>query len=307
RVLSDGMRGSGVPCGTPKMSVGTQEYSSSRRIERVFTQVAQTECRLSPGGAEVVSQGRKPCLLPTSHRTTMTTQLTGQAWFTEERCVHGCPGRPAAVGRADVRLGGLGRPAADAAAGRVGGRDRRPSAEAVHADLRLERAAGIRAAGPAPDDCCWVDVGDRGSDIYQAMRAGRAVGHHFLFRAKQDRVVFVTPAHDRQRHLFDYARSLPGRGRDTVNIPGRGGRPPRTAVVELAGAAVWVPAPKGFPRVDRPPVLAARVIRIWEPQPPAGVEPLEWVLLCSLPGDTPEDLKERRDWYGFRWLVEVFH
>src|SRR5438876_786023 len=168
-------------------------------------------------------------------------------------------------------------------------------------------AAGIRAAGPAPDDCCWVDVGDRGSDIYQAMRAGRAVGHHFLFRAKQDRVVFVTPAHDRERHLFDYTRSLPGRGRDTVNIPGRGGRPPRTAVVELAGAAVWVPAPKGFPRRDRPPVLAAWVIRIWESQPPTGIEPLEWVLLCSLPGDTPEDLKERRDWYGCRWLVEVFH
>jgi transposase-like protein/transposase Tn5 family protein len=168
-------------------------------------------------------------------------------------------------------------------------------------------AAGIRAAGPAPESSCWVDVGDRGSDIYEAMQAARGVGHHFLFRAKQDRVVWVTPAHDQERHLFDYARSLLSRGRDTVTIPGRGGRPPRTAVVELTAAAVWVPAPKGFPRRARQPVLAAWVIRIWEPQPPAGVEPLEWVLLCSVPSDTLAELKERRDWYGCRWLVEVFH
>jgi hypothetical protein len=50
------------------------------------------------------------------------------------------------------------------------------------------------------------------------------------------------------------------------------------------------------------------VIRVWEPDPPAGVEePLEWVLLCSVPTNTLDELKERRDWYCCRWLVEVFH
>lgn len=168
-------------------------------------------------------------------------------------------------------------------------------------------AAGIRGVGRAPDGCCWVDVCDRGGDIYEAMRAARTVGHHFLFRAKQDRVVSVTPGHDPERHLFDYARSLPSRGPDQVDIPGRGGRPARTAGVDLAAAPVWVPAPKGFPRRSQQPVLAAWVIRIWEPRPPTGTEPLEWILLCSLPSDRLEDLKERRDWYVCRWLVEVFH
>jgi hypothetical protein len=34
---------------------------------------------------------------------------------------------------------------------------------------------------------------------------------------------------------------------------------------------------------------------------------LEWLLLCSLPTVTWEELNERRTWYGRRWLIEVFH
>jgi hypothetical protein len=50
------------------------------------------------------------------------------------------------------------------------------------------------------------------------------------------------------------------------------------------------------------------VIRIWESSPPADVdEPLEWVLLCSLRTTTLEELKERRDWYCCRWVVEMYH
>jgi hypothetical protein len=172
-------------------------------------------------------------------------------------------------------------------------------------DLWLE---GFRAAGPPPEGCCWVDVCDRGADDYEGMRVCREAGHHFLFRANQDRLVFVTPAHDRQEYLLRYARSLPSRGSDAVEIPGRGGRPPRTARVALAAAPVWIPPARGTPQARAKPVLAAWVLRIWESRPPDGVEePLEWVLLCSLPSTTPEELKERRDWYCCRWMVEVFH
>jgi hypothetical protein len=180
-------------------------------------------------------------------------------------------------------------------------RKRRPR----ESDLWLE---GIRASGRPPEGCCWVDVCDRGGDDYQAMRAAREVGHDFLFRASQNRLAFVTPEHDRQEYLLDYARSLPSRGGDVVEVPGRGGRPPRTATVCLAGAAVWLPAPAGTPQRRSQPVLAAWVIRVWESHPPVGVtEPLEWILIGSVPASTLEQLKERRDWYGCRWMVEVYH
>jgi Transposase DNA-binding/Transposase Tn5 dimerisation domain len=167
---------------------------------------------------------------------------------------------------------------------------------------------GIRASGPAPEACGWVDVGDRGSDIYEAMRESREHEHHFLFRAQHDRLVFTAPEYDRQDHLFAYARSLPSQGSDAVDIPGRGGRPARTALVQLAAAAVWIPASWGTPQRWSQPILPAWVVRLWEPHPPACIqEPLEWILLCSLPTRTLEELKERRDWYGCRWMVEVYH
>jgi Transposase DNA-binding/Transposase Tn5 dimerisation domain len=188
-----------------------------------------------------------------------------------------------------------------------------PPGEEPHQRKRRPREAdlwyqGFRAAGRPPAGCRWVDVADRAGDDYEAMRAAWEVGHDFLIRANQNRRVALTPGGDRHALVLDYARCLPSRGGDVVDIPGRGGRPPRAARVELAGAPVWVPAPAGTPRRQSQPVLAAWVIRVWEPDPPPGVEePLEWLLLCSVPAQTPEALKERRDWYCCRWLVEVYH
>lgn len=167
---------------------------------------------------------------------------------------------------------------------------------------------GITAAGPPPPGCCWVDVGDRGSDIYEAMVAATAVGHAFLFRVTQNRQVWSRATAEAPLiGLRDYAGSLPSQGTDQVDIPGRGGRPARTATVQMAAAPVWIPAPQGTRQRWSQPVVKAWVIRIWEAEAPKGVEPLQWLLLCSVATQTLEELKTRRDWYSCRWLVEVFH
>jgi hypothetical protein len=192
-------------------------------------------------------------------------------------------------------------------------REPAPVGESTHQRKRRQRESdfwteGIRASGRPPENCCVVDVCDRGADDYEAMRAAHDVGHQFLIRVAQNRLVFVTPERDRQEYLLDYTRSLPSQGSDTVEIPGRGGRPARTATVALAGAAVAVPPATGTPDRPHQPVIDAWVVRVWEPNPPAGVEePLEWILLSTLPAPTLAGLKERRDWYGCRWMSEVFH
>jgi Transposase DNA-binding/Transposase Tn5 dimerisation domain len=188
-----------------------------------------------------------------------------------------------------------------------------PKGESTYQRKRRKRESdlwynGIRATGRPPKGCCWVDIADRAADDYVAMCAAREVGHHFLVRANQNRNVFVTAAHDRQELLLDYARTLPEQSVDTVEIASRGGRPSRTARVSLSGAAIWIPAPAGTVRQKSQPVISAWIIRIWEPQPPADVkEPLEWILICSLPTTTPADLHERRNWYCGRWGVETYH
>lgn len=194
-------------------------------------------------------------------------------------------------------------------------RVRRKAPRGEHAQKRKRRPResdlwlqGILAAGRPPAGSLWVDVGDRGSDIYEAMAAAVGVGHAFLFRLTPNRQVWASA--DRGAPLVglrDYALSLPSQGSDAVDIPGRGGRAARTAVVQLAAAPVWVPAPQGVPKRWQQPVIAAWVVRLWEADAPQGVEPLEWLLLCSVPTVTLQELKERRDWYCCRWLVEVFH
>ena len=188
-----------------------------------------------------------------------------------------------------------------------------PVGESSRSRKRRERESqmwleGINATGRPPEGCTWVDVGDRGADIYEAMEASLSVGHHFLFRATQDRVVHPTTKLDEEVHLLQYARTLLSKGHDTVEIPGRGGRPARTAKVALTSARVWVPPPKGTPQRKSRPTLPCWVIRVWEPDPPADVkEPLEWVLLSALRATKLAEIKQRRDWYTCRWLVEVYH
>jgi len=168
---------------------------------------------------------------------------------------------------------------------------------------------GIRASGKPPPGCTWVDVGDAGSDLYEALVAARQVEHQFLVRAAQDRLVLLGPQPRGQEvPLFRYARSLPSQGPASVDIPSRGGRPARTAVVQLAAAPLWIPAPTEVRQRWQQPIVAAWVIRVWEADPPAEVqEPLEWVLVCSLPTTTRQDIDERRAWYSCRSLIEVFH
>jgi hypothetical protein len=193
-------------------------------------------------------------------------------------------------------------------------RVRQPAPVGEHSQKRKRRhreselwLEGIRATGRPPEGCCWVDVGDRGSDIYEAMEAAQAAGHDFLFRVTQDRQVWTSAARQELVGLRQFACSLASQGCDSVDIPSRGGRAARTATVQLAAAPVWIPAPQGTPQRGSKPVLAAWVIRIWEADAPAGVEPLEWILVCSVPTQTLEEIKTRRDWYGCRWMVEVFH
>ena len=166
---------------------------------------------------------------------------------------------------------------------------------------------GIAAVGRPPDGVRWVDVADAAADDYEAMRASLDAGHDFLLRVSQNRQAWSDEARTQSTHMLDFARNLGSFGTDAVSIPARGGRAGREAVVHLAAARVWIPAPTQTKNRAGQPVIAAWVVRVWEPNPPTGVEPLEWILVTSVPGETLEQLKERRDWYACRWMVEVYH
>jgi hypothetical protein len=49
------------------------------------------------------------------------------------------------------------------------------------------------------------------------------------------------------------------------------------------------------------------VVRVWEADPPPGVEALEWILLTDWPANTFAEALEVALAYSTRWLIEEFH
>ena len=190
-----------------------------------------------------------------------------------------------------------------------------PEAESHTARQRRDRESrlweqGIRGVGPASAGACWIDIADRGADSFEVMHAALEQGHQFLFRACKDRKIATGPTIDgAPRLLKAWARSLPSQADGEVIIPSQGGRPERTARIKMAAAPAWSLVPKLEHGVhpDWGPIQVW-VERTWEPHPPADVEePLEWILLSSMPAARVEQLRRHRDWYACRPLVEDFH
>lgn len=169
--------------------------------------------------------------------------------------------------------------------------------------------------GSPPTGKIWVHVSDRGSDSFDYMVACVDRGKHFLLRAHRDRVLYwedgVPEATDDQAHgLMRYVRSLapfPNAGY-TVHVPAHDKKPARDAKVVLQWAPVMIPPPRqGPPELRKHAPIAAYLLRVWEPEPPAGADRVEWVLVTSMPINTVEDAYCIVDWYTCRWTCEDYH
>lgn len=53
-----------------------------------------------------------------------------------------------------------------------------------------------------------------------------------------------------------------------------------------------------------PAAVAVHVVRVWEPNPPQGAEPVEWLLFTTEPIETKADIEAIVDMYRARWLIE---
>jgi hypothetical protein len=161
----------------------------------------------------------------------------------------------------------------------------------------------VEAIGPSPEGVRWVHIGDRGADIYNFFDACGQQRCDFLVRICQNRRMF-TPEGE-VSYLKTFARQLPAVDEQTLELPARHGEPARQARLRLAFSPLQLSA--GWMNARRPP-MAVWVIRVWESDPPDGVaEPIEWILLTSVPSQTLAQAWERVAWYRCRWLVEDFH
>jgi hypothetical protein len=173
----------------------------------------------------------------------------------------------------------------------------------------------VTAVGRPPDGACWVHVGDRAADFFGLMATVRATGGHFLIRLVQDRAAVA--ASDSQAEagrdeyplrLVEQARRVPVTTTKEVEIGSRGGRPGRVATLSLGAVRLTVRPPQAEPRWRTEAPLTVTVVRVWEADPPAGVEPLEWFLGTDLADQSAEGLLRYCGWYEWRWAtMEEYH
>lgn len=169
---------------------------------------------------------------------------------------------------------------------------------------------GSEATPAAPEGKLWVDVADRGADVTEFLAYEIEHGKHFLVRSKSNRRVLLQ-APDAEKpvpaKLHDWLRQLPEQGRRALHVTSGPGRSARDTEVAVAFVKLQIRPPRQARGEHGRALLTVWAVRVWEPNPPAGVEPLEWMLLTNVAVNTVDDAWERVDWYKCRWILEDYH
>lgn len=161
----------------------------------------------------------------------------------------------------------------------------------------LRAVAAVQARYPGTT---LVSVGDREADLYELFEETIAHpdGPKLLVRAEHNRQL-----HDEQHRLWETMQSRAADDIQVLQVPRQGSRAARTVHLSVRYAAVSLLAPTGHHGAPIPvwAVLAQ------EQDAPAGVKPLEWMLLTTVPVTCFEQASEKLMWYARRWGIEVLH
>jgi hypothetical protein len=150
----------------------------------------------------------------------------------------------------------------------------------------------------ADDYVLWSRIIDQGDDfVIRAQHNRRLAGEAGkLFAALEDKPFVVS----REVRLSRRGKRRPPGSRRTH--PPRESRPARLSVraTRLEVLRPASAAPVGLP------TMTLSVVEVVEIDPPPDATPIHWLLLSTLPINTPEDICRIVDIYRKRWLIEEF-
>ncbi|CAN7731536.1 IS4 family transposase [Paraburkholderia hospita] len=179
-------------------------------------------------------------------------------------------------------------------------REQRPVREKESAKW-LEGGEQLNALKPYCPGTHIVGVSDREGDVYDVFLAPRPAGVDWLVRASWNRRV----AHP-DRHLWETVLAAPALGETQIQVPARESRPARTARLVVRCIPVRL-CPPYSRRREKLPEIEVFAIHALETNVREGIEPLEWLLLTSVPTHTRAQALERLAWYARRWTIESWH
>jgi hypothetical protein len=163
-----------------------------------------------------------------------------------------------------------------------------------------------------------IHLADREADDYEMFWALQRDQHRFVVRCQFNRLLQEGEQTTKLRDHFTNSAALVER---SVPVSQRASkrceimskiypaRNERMARLSVAAATVQLKKPtKARPHGASgvPSIVTINVVRIWEPEPPQGEEPIEWYLYTSEPIETAEQQLAVVDYYRARWVIEEY-
>lgn len=179
----------------------------------------------------------------------------------------------------------------------------------------------LKGTEPLPSDWKFVDVCDRGADTSEFLRHEMESGRRFVIRSSHERCILLghgDPEKCEPAKLKAFVKTLEVAGTWTLQVtsksemrsPRRKGkkklvkRIKREAQMAVGFAPVQIVHSK-MRKGD--PAMKVWIVRVWELNPPAGQERLDWTLITNEPVDSFEAAYRVVGWYECRWIIEEYH
>ena len=171
-----------------------------------------------------------------------------------------------------------------------------------------QTACALAAATPATQ---IINVTDREGDIFElfaeAKRTDAGRRADFVIRAAQNRRVTVEEADGvTLTKLWDAAAAAPVLGEVSYQLAGTVGRKARDLTQTVQAVTVTVQPPRRPAETEPLASVTLHAVLVRERAPPVGEQPVEWLLLTSLPVDTVEAALRVVRYYLCRWQVELY-
>jgi hypothetical protein len=192
---------------------------------------------------------------------------------------------------------------------RKNGRRKRKPIEDKESDRWLQGDRRACALAERVPETRIVSISDREGDIFECFVEGQPDPARrkadWIIRACQDRSLTHRPDEATVwDKLWETVEATPALGTLQVQLPRTGQTKARVATLTVRSAAVELKPPYRVGRKLTPVTVHAVLVR--EEDAPAGVEPIEWLLLTSLEAATFAEACTVVRYYTCRWQVEVF-
>jgi hypothetical protein len=158
----------------------------------------------------------------------------------------------------------------------------------------------VNEAGRHCPESLLLSLGDAESDIYELFVQEREPNVHLLVRAARNRCLS-----EEQGHLWEALQAQRVAAHAEVLVARRDKQPSRTAKLSVRFRKVSLRRPQSRPGPKSVTLWAVLAV---EEHPPVGVdEPIEWLLLGTLPVKSANDALQRLQWYSKRFGIEILH